>query len=83
MTQTLSQALGFSAVTNQGLHLWSTHLCQWNSIKMFKSWWKDAPSEEILRDLLILSPELIQRNGFAEILRKTYEELKVSQTWNF
>jgi len=83
MSHTLSQKLGFSASDQFNLNLWSPHLCQWNSVKMFKNWWKNSPQDETLRDLLIISSELIQRNGFAESLRKTYEELKNSQTWSF
>ncbi len=83
MTHALSKALGFSASTSLSLNLWSTHLCQWNSVKMFKNWWKLSPPDDVLRDLLIMSPDVIQRNGFAEVARKTYEELKSSQTWKF
>lgn len=83
ISHSLSKSLGFAAATPVDLNLWSTHLCQWNSVKMFKTWWKNSPSEETLRDLLVINAEVIQRNGFAEALRKTYEELKSSQSWSF
>jgi len=81
MTQTLTKALGLKAEDSSFLS--STHLCSWDSMKMFKTWWKEAPSEEKLRDLLILTPEICQKSGISSLIKKTYEELKSSQSWNF
>lgn len=55
----------------------TTNTCHWGKTRLFDEWWDSKPSDEILRGLLALNLDLIQKKNFKEILFKvTEDELK-------
>lgn len=54
----------------------TTHVCTWDSVKLFKSWWTPQPRPEQLRGLVVISADIAQRDDFAQILRDTVSELR-------
>lgn len=54
----------------------TTHLCAWESIKLFKSWWTPQPRPEQFRGLIVISADIAQRDDFASILKDTISELR-------
>lgn len=60
----------------------STNLCHWQTQKMFQSWWLPTPSAEVLRGLMIISPELLETKDFAKNLISAYEEVRSLQSWS-
>ncbi len=81
MAHVLAKKMGLSF--SNDFELSTSHLCFWNSVKMFATWWKSSPNEEVLRDLLLIHPEVALKKDFAETVQKTYEELKGQQSWSF
>lgn len=60
----------------------TTHICQWNSIKVFKSWWAPEPSPEQLRGLIVFSLDIAQRDDFVSKLKQTLSELRAESEWS-
>ena len=59
----------------------TTHLCQWNSVKLFKNWWTPEPSSEQLRGLIVFSLNIAQQSDFVSKLRQTLSELRAESEW--
>ncbi len=59
----------------------TTHLCRWDSIKLFKNWWTPNPSPEQLRGLLVFSIHIAQRDDFVSKLKQTLSELRAESQW--
>lgn len=59
----------------------STNMCHWSGIKMFRHWWEPEPSQELLRGLIIVGPDLLNTKDFAKTLISSYEEIKQLQSW--
>ena len=59
----------------------TTHLCQWNSVKLFKNWWSPEPSPEQLRGLVVFSLNIAQQSDFVLKLRQTLSELRAESEW--
>lgn len=59
----------------------TTHLCQWNSVKIFKNWWSPEPSPEQLRGLVVFSLDIAQRDDFVSKLKQTLTELRAESQW--
>jgi hypothetical protein len=59
----------------------TTHLCQWNSVKLFKNWWSPEPSPEQLRGLIVFSLHIAQRDDFVSKLKQTLTELRAESQW--
>ncbi len=59
----------------------TTHLCQWNSVKLFKNWWSPEPSPEQLRGLTVFSLYIAQRDDFVSKLKQTLTELRAESEW--
>ena len=59
----------------------TTHVCQWNSIKVFKGWWTPEPSSEQLRGLIVFSLHFAQRDDFVSKLKQTLSELRAESEW--
>lgn len=60
----------------------TTNLCHWSAIKMFRHWWEPTPTQEDLRGLWIIGPELLKTKDFAKLVISSYEEIKAQQSWN-
>ncbi|MBX3041789.1 MAG: hypothetical protein KF789_13870 [Bdellovibrionaceae bacterium] len=71
----LEQKLGSS----EGLQ--ALHLCAWQSVRLYKGWWKNPPSPDALRGALAIALPLLQRKDFAKLLQESYEELRSRQSW--
>ncbi|MBX2987422.1 MAG: hypothetical protein KF802_05965 [Bdellovibrionaceae bacterium] len=54
----------------------TANLCRWDSLRLYRGWWTDAPHEDVLRGLVTFSMELLKRNGFAKALRDEYDVLR-------
>ncbi|MFN8792263.1 MAG: hypothetical protein ACK5Y2_12490 [Bdellovibrionales bacterium] len=74
----LSKKLGIVFDSNQAQ---TTHNCQWNSIRLFKSWWTPQPRPEQLRGLVLISLEIARRPDFTKILKDTVAELRKETDW--
>lgn len=62
--------------------LWgTTNLCTWDSLKVFDSWWKPAPSLEVLRGGMVFSAEALRIKDFAKLLISSYDEVRAQQSW--
>ncbi len=59
----------------------TTHVCQWNSIKVFKGWWLPEPTPEQLRGLVVFSLHIAQRDDFIPKLKQTLSELRAESEW--
>jgi hypothetical protein len=59
----------------------TTHICQWDSIKIFKNWWTPEPSPEQLRGLVVFSINIAQRSDFVSKLKQTLSELRAESQW--
>lgn len=70
-----------AAKSASGAEVDTANLCRWNSTRLLKSWWENPPAEDVVRGLVVISPEACRRKDFAKDLRAAYEELKRLQTW--
>lgn len=83
MVENIKPFLGLSSLTTTESSLWSTHLCRWDSIKLFKSWWSQAPNQEVLRDMIIIGTKLLSKKDLDQELRTQYKKLLAEQSWSF
>lgn len=60
----------------------STNMCHWSGTRMFLHWWQPEPTQEMLRGLLVIGPDLLATKDFAKLLLSSYEELKQQQSWS-
>lgn len=87
--------LSFPDIGGEALvdHLWTTtglgrgqiisfHRCHWSSLKIYRTWWRPAPSEEIMRGGMAFSIEALQRKDFANDVLRAYENLRGQQSWS-
>lgn len=59
----------------------TTNMCHWSAVRMFRHWWVPQPTQEQLRGMLIIGPELISTKDFAKFIISSYEEIKAQQSW--
>jgi hypothetical protein len=59
----------------------STNMCHWSGIKMFAHWWEPMPSNDTLRGLMLVGPELLKNPQFTIALKESYQEIKNEQSW--
>jgi hypothetical protein len=59
----------------------TTHLCHWDSVKLFSRWWSPRPTPEQLRGLVIFSLNLLKRPDFLSLLQQTIAELRAETQW--
>lgn len=59
----------------------TANLCRWDSTRLFRGWWENAPSEDLLRGLVAVPSILCERKDFATELRAAYEGLRNLSTW--
>lgn len=52
----------------------TTHLCRWGGIATYQGWWQPTPSEEVLRNLVILSVGIIQKENLNELLLRAVSD---------
>lgn len=60
-------------------------LCRWNSMKIHREWWKQAPSDERLRGLVLLPAALLSQTIGGEsleaVLRRSLANVRSRQEW--
>lgn len=54
--------------------------CEWGCFKSM-SWWQEAPSDDILRDLLILPAKVLEQKQLVNFLRSEYQKVIQEQSW--
>jgi hypothetical protein len=59
----------------------TAHLCRWDSVRLYKGWWHQAPTDDQMRGLVTFSPKLLARKDFAKDLISAYEQVKQLQSW--
>ena len=53
----------------------TTHLCRWGGVNTYQSWWDEKrPSDQILRNMLILSPEILANPNINQFLQQAQAE---------
>ncbi|MDG0815667.1 hypothetical protein [Bdellovibrio svalbardensis] len=81
LAESLFKKLGLSS--DEGWQkMSSTNMCYWSGTKMFRHWWEPEPSQELLRGLLVIGPDLLNTKDFAKLLISSYEEIKQQQSWS-
>ncbi len=60
-----------------GDQLLSASLCDWGSINLYDSWWENRPEKEVLRGLMLFSPQAIQ-SGIGSHIKKAVEKCQIS-----
>ncbi|HRO67855.1 MAG TPA: hypothetical protein PL182_09855, partial [Pseudobdellovibrionaceae bacterium] len=75
----LAEILKSKLALTEGIQ--SFHLCSWDSVRLYKGWWKNPPSPEALRGALAIAVPVLKRKDFAKILLESYEELRNRQSW--
>lgn len=52
----------------------TTHLCRWGGVSTYRSWWDHCPSEDILRNTLVLSVQIINNPKIISYLQEAQVE---------
>lgn len=52
----------------------TTHLCRWGGVSTYQSWWEKRPSDQILRNMLILSLPILENPNLQQYLREAHGE---------
>lgn len=59
----------------------TSHLCSWEGPQSRYTWWEPRPSNDLLRGLLVLSPELIKNRDFHQDLLTISSKCRIDLTW--